>query len=435
MGKNISPERPHCACSGRFTKKQHRGEDYWSCEKCDKDPPAYRIRKSLPGLGKKDIRYAKDGTRITSMALAKTVAEQINVELRDFSFKPQKYRLKGQEETHTFQWLVETQYLPHYELLEKDGKITPYTLRAKKQYIRNYLLPFFTGVKQEKIKKKRITRAVLRGKGKRPDEYKEVAVKWASDVRSVYHIKSLTITQMYASLPCSQSMKDLVGQELKAILRWTHSDLELDGFSVPKFPAPKKKKLMNPDTFLTEEQNRLAFDHIKNDQYRIMLHLCWYYAMRPCEVRTLKWGDIDWKGEGTISINRHDSCGKILDGRKSQGEESHELPLEPEIRILLQGLARSIDPDAYMFPGVPENRLRKTWNAALKKAGIPHVDSYRGTKSSRLSQLLVAGWTFDEIQNLTGHSTQTMVKLYAQLTRKQKTEQIRKRLRASGGEL
>ncbi len=441
MNGSIYPERPHCACGGKFIKQTFRGQDYWFCDQDEKhEPHAYRIRKSIPdlatGKGKVvDVRYSKDGKRISTLSQAHSTRDSINADIRSGEFEPLKYRLKGNEEEYSFKWLIETQYLPHYELLCKDGKVKPSTLKAKRQYIRNYLLPFFSGVKSEKRQKKRITRAVLRGKGKRPDEYHEVPVKWASDVRSILKIRKITVTQLNASMPCSQALRDLVLQELKVILHWAKSELEIEQLIIPGFPAPKKKRLMDPETFLNEEENRKVFKHIKNDQYRIMTHLCWFYAMRPCEVRALKWSDIDWKNE-VIKIQRHVTLNcTVVNGRKSQDDECHYLPLEQEVKVLLQGLARPLKTDAYMFPGevteiVPDNRLRKVWREALKRAGLPHVDMYRGTKSSRLSQLLANGWSMEEIQSLTGHTTLGMLAFYAQLTKRQKVERVRLKLRA-----
>lgn len=444
MGGSIVPERARCACGGKFIKKQFKKQDYWECDTdAEHEPKLFRLRRYVPGIGGKrgrmvDIRYDRNGERFRSVTHAETERKMIDIEIEAGTFRPQDYLLKETEDAMSFKNFVENEYLPHYEIMVKSGKVKPSTMKAKKQYIRNYLLPFFTGKKLEKIPKKRITRAVLRGRGKRPDEFHEVEVPWATNVRSILDIKKRTITELEHGIPwSSKRMRDLVMQELKVILTWAKKECEIEELVIPDFPAPSKRKKMDVNSFLTEEENQKVFKYIKNPQYRIMIETMWFYAMRPSEVRALKWSDIDWKNE-LLYIRRHVTMNCIVvPGRKSQDDEVHALPLDPYFTKLIQELPRPINQDQYMFPGVtteivPEIRLRKVWTEALKRAGLAHVDMYRGTKSSRLSQLLAQGWSMEEIRELTGHTSVGMVALYAQLTEKQKVGRVREMLRASG---
>lgn len=423
MGGSIVPEVQSCACGGRFIKLKERSGEYWACDKCDKEPTSFRLRKYLPGVAGKrgkrvEIRYDQNQKRLKDLDTVRATKKLIEIELERGTFDQSKYLKKESAELTNFANFVTEIYLPHYEKLLESGDISPYSMKAKRQYLRNYLLPYFTGVKQVKIKKARITRPKLRGKGKRPDEFTTEPVSWAGSVRDIREIRKLHITQMHASLPCSGRMKTLVEQELKTILYFAKDEAEVIS-TVPGFPKTEKAGLMDVQTFLTHKEFHEVLSHI-DEPYKTMVELLHFYAMRPCEVVVLKWEDIDYRNN-LLHIRRHTTLNRnVAEGRKSMTGACHSLYLDPKAREILQRIPRPIKPEGYIFSTektefmAPKN-LSTIWREAMRKTRFKYVDLYRGTKSSRLTSMLRAGCTMEQIREVTGHTNLGTLARYAQL--------------------
>lgn len=391
MKGSIGLDQATCACGGKFRKVQIKNRDYWECESCEKEPTLYRVRRYLPGLmrsGMTEIRYDNTGKRIRDIDTARAVMKQIDAELITGTFDPSKYRLRDSDNLLRFENFITKKYLPYYEARLDAGEVKPSTMKAKRQYLRNYLIPLLEGT-------------------------------------SIKDIKAGVIRDLQVRMKCSIMMKKKVIEELKVIMFYAKDIAEVIEV-VPGFPSFPKSKLMDAGKFLTYEEQKKVLSCISNEQYRIMISLLVHFALRPSEVRALKWSDIDYKNMH-IKIQRHVTMNCIVvPGRKSLDGEVHRVPITPVFSKIMEPLPRPLNQDTYIFPGnvteiVPENRLRKTWSAAIKKAGLPHVDLYRGTKSSTLTQLRRNGATRDEIRQLSGHKNVDQVDAYAQLTDKDMT--------------
>ena len=438
MGGSIVPDQARCACGGSFSKKQFKKQDYWDCDQCSADPKYFRLRRYLPGIqgtkGKTvEIRYDQNGNRLTDIDSARATRSLIDLEIQLGKFDSAKYLLKESEDALSVKNIIENGYLPYYEKLVANGAIKPSTMKAKKQYIRNYILPYFTGYKLTRKKQKRISKKALRGKGYRPHLYEQVEVNWASRIRSIMDISNGTIREMYATLPCSKRQRDLVGMELKVILNYAKDIADVKGFIVPSFPECKPAKLMDVNTFLSPENFRLVIDKIRSSEHimpAIMIEMLWEYGLRPCDICPLKWSDINFK-DGIILIRRHVTLNReVADGRKSLDGEVHALPITETVFKLLQEVPRSVSKDAYVFQTYKWEmfspaRLGKVWREALRSLKIPYVDLYRGTKSSRVTYLLNDGCTEEEIMELTGIKNVTTIRRYAQLLPRTRVSRIK----------
>jgi site-specific recombinase XerD len=59
--------------------------------------------------------------------------------------------------------------------------------------------------------------------------------------------------------------------------------------------------------------------------------------------------------------------------------------------------------------------MRREWRRACKRAGIPPVALYSGTKHSSATHLREAGVPLDQIQQLLGHADRRSTEIYAKL--------------------
>lgn len=382
MGGSIWPDQRACACGGKWTKQTFRKQRYFVCSDCDTEPKYFVLRKYLPIPGQRGrpvpIRYDQSGRRFTSIALAESARELINTLILTGKFDYTDFMGKEGRAAHLFSNFITGKYLPYYELQLKNGLYKPSSMAAKKQYIKNHLMPKFGDVTLKNITKG-------------------------------------AINDFYGTSTASPRMKDLIAQELKRILNYAK---EIDLISeVPKFPKQKKAKLKDAEKFLTYDDQLKVLDRIDDDRYRTMISILCYIPIRPSEIRALKWSDLDFKN-GTLWIRRHVTIRSIVvDGRKSN-DDKHTLPITPELMSIIESLPRPIYQDEYMFKGdrqeiISEHCLSRAWAKAIKLAGLPYVDLYRGTKSSRMSQMLRSGYSKSDIAAVAGVSEE-VVGRYAQ---------------------
>jgi integrase len=392
MGGIIYPDQRSCKCGGKFISKTFRGQSYYTCEKCDKDPELFRVRRYLPGpFGEKgktvEIRYDSNGKRLTSIQAAHATMEYIDGLINSGKFDPSEFMIKEANNMLIFDNFVNKKYLPFNQNLVERGEISPSTLIAKKQYLRNHLLPHF---------------------GK----------------KNIKAISSGSINEFTSESRASSSlMRDILG-ELKRILNYARS-IEMVEI-VPVFPKVKKSKLKDAELFLTWEQQLEVIEHIDNEQYKVMIQLLCYTGMRPCEVRSLRWSDWDFK-TSTLWIKRHTTINAIERAGRKSTDDFHTLPITPEMMKFIENLPRPIDQNEPMFKGkvnklASTHCLSRAWAKAIKLTKIPYVDLYRGSKSSRLSQMLRAGFTEAQISQLAGISTE-VVKRYAQHNNESKRQE------------
>jgi hypothetical protein len=145
----VSPDQKQCKCEGKgkFLKVTHRESYYFACSLCNKSPSLFRVRRYLPSLsgdnGKTvEIRYFNK-KRLTTLVAAHAANEAIDELIESGNFDPADFLVKEADNMLIFSNFVANKYLPHYEKRVKEGLTSPATLAAKKQYLRNHLIPFF----------------------------------------------------------------------------------------------------------------------------------------------------------------------------------------------------------------------------------------------------------------------------------------------------
>ena len=395
MGGAIYPDQRACSCGGKFIRKTFRGEVYFACEKCDKDPTLFRIRKYMPGLNggtgrKVDIRYDATGKRLTSIDQARAMLKYIDFELENGEIDLDNFLVKESNNELILRNFAK-KYLDHFRLSVERGENSPSTLKIYTDSINLHVLPHIGSM-------------------------------------NIRHITTGTMKDLNDTLKVSQSYRKNIIGVLHSMLTYAYELNKID--SIPKTLKFKQMELQNPERFLTYEQQDEVLSHITNPYYRAAIIILIETALRPCDVRPLKWSDIDLERR-IIRINKHTTKGNQLGiGRKSS-LKAHEVYLSDKALEALLMLPIPFNKDSYLLPGmrpdtfITEKVLSNAWNKAISKTKIPHIDLYRGTKSSSLSQLLQQGYTEEQICELAGITKQALKK-YAQHTDKSRIETQKK---------
>jgi integrase len=376
-----------CQCN-EWTSIPIRGlKDYKApvCSKCGEDPSLYVIVATVKdenGFKKRiRIRHNQKGNRLKNYVDVTKTLQDVLEEIENETFDVRRYESLESRESYLFENII-TDYLEHHERCLKRGELTPGGLKDKKTLIKNHLLKENVGFS-------------------------------GLDIANITDKK---IRDFYNSYTSSLRMRDKATSELKTILYYAMDELRKIK-SLPRFPEISAADMVSPDRFLSEEKQALVISKIENPLYQAAIKTLALYALRPCEVRSLKWKDINFQSN-IFYIQSHISLNSEIPGRKSQKSKAHPLPLVDEFLNILNGIPRSINENDYIFKGkkgkaIGGNVLTRAWNEACKLARVKGVTLYQGTKHSTLSNL---GRTASDSQlrKLTGHTNSKIIQRYSQ---------------------
>lgn len=141
-------------------------------------------------------------------------------------------------------------------------------------------------------------------------------------------------------------------------------------------------------------------------------------GMRHGEIMNLRWVDVDL------------AMGRVILQDTKNGERRN-VPLTGHAHAEIEKLskARRVDCDL-LFPNTNYGEkarpyaVRKSWNAALRKAGIKDF-RFHDLRHSTASYLAMNGATLSEIAEVLGHKTLQMIKRYAHLSEAHTTSVVR----------
>lgn len=364
MGGTISTDQKACQkCKTKFIRiKDSYGFAVPQCPKCGTFPQKFYISKRLPKLGSDESRlvrimYDSANRRLETPFQAMNTLTEINNEIESGKFNPLKYASKKEKEAFKFKAFKDV-YLDHHRKRFERGELTPAGYKEKARLVEKVLTPYF-------------------GKF------------------DINDISSAAIKKYRDSFTDKLRQRDTSTQELKTLLKFAYQMEFIDKMPVfDKIPRSKKRK-----EILESEQAKKIIANIENDQYRMMFELAYIYALRPCEVRAIKFKDINKKKKKLV-IQSHVSKDIVISGRKSQKDNDEmatlELPLVEKADEIFSAVPWNIDKNAYIFPGkfaaiVSRDSLTSAWNKSLnqlkKKLKIDRkVDSYE-IRHARLSEL------------------------------------------------
>lgn len=383
--KIYSDMKDGCSCGTdlwvRKTIDQLPDYDEPFCSKCKSRPSVYVIAATVEdedGVKKRiRVRHTQDGYRLKDIYDVVYTLRNVNRELKTQTFDVGKYLSASSRESYRFDKIIEL-YLDHHEKRLKRGELSPAGLKDKKTIINNHLYVF-----------------------------NEV---------DIGHISSKRIRTFYNSYTESLRMRDKAISELKTIMYFAVNELN-KLHKMPDFPEIAASKMVTSDKFLDEKKQELVLSKIENPIYQSAIRVLAIYGLRPCDVRSLKWADIDFQNK-LFHVRSHISLSQDIPGRKSQKDASHTLPVTDDFLKILRSLPRSIQLNDYIFKGVKGgpiggNVLTRAWNEACKSAKVKGVKMYWGTKHSTLSNLSKKA-SDAQLIKLSGHTNTRVIRRYAQ---------------------
>ncbi len=362
-----------CSCGGQYLDKKIVYEDEHDeksdmfeipiCNSCKKTPRKFRINARVENENgaKKTItiRNSQDGLRLTKVYQVITCLCIIKQEIREGRFDVRKYSSSLSKESFLFENFIQT-YIKYYEkkasIKGKEG-ISPATLRKKKTLISLHLLPYFKGIEIGYVDRVKI---------------KKFKDSWADQF----------------------STRNQCLGELKRILNYAFEYEYIK--SVPKFDKIPKSRSREKIAHISTIREVLPF--VDDVYYYRIFRLLDIYPIRPCEVRCLRWKDIDFRKK-TITIQRHLSDGVELDGRKSididseSGKGKITYPLTSDARTILKEVRSSINIDDLIFESkrkkgafISHTVLPDHWRKACKLAGVEYFEPYE-IKHARATEI------------------------------------------------
>lgn len=383
--KIYSDMKGDCSCKRNEWKsipiRGMEGYEAPVCANCGKDPELYVIVATVKdenGLKKRiKLRHNQKGRRLKNYVEVTKTLQDVLEEIDNETFDVRRYESLESRESFMFENIV-TAYLDHHERRLKRGELSPAGMKDKRTLIKNHL-------------------SVFNG----------------SDIATVNEKR---IRDFYNSYTDSLRMRDKATAELKTILYYC---FEQTGqiTRLPKFPEMAAANMVSPDRFLDYNKQSVVISNIENPIYRAAIQTLAIYALRPCEVRSLKWKDINYQ-KMEFYVQSHISLNNEIPGRKSQKDKIHPLPIGDDFLAILREIPRSINDDDYIFKGahggaIGGNVLTRAWNDACKLARVKGVTLYQGTKHSTLS---ILGKTFSDSQlrKFTGHTNSKILQRYSQ---------------------
>ena len=369
-----------------------------ACESCGGDPVLYRVGFTLPKVGtNKSHQLFKTrnevGEKLDSIQKALSfkdfIANKIKKEGKEFD--PREFGTESERKIFLIKYLSGN-YTNFLKRKEESGMITPGGYVKKIGVLKNQVAKIF-------------------------GEYSVKDISYQLIERELYET---TI---------SESLKGETVKELKSLLKFA----SVRGLvkSIPELPKYKRSKTYKSKDFYTLEERDAVIANIKTYRHRIAITMLAKYTRRQCEIRCLRWGDIDLKNN-EITFSRHVSDGKgavklkELDGLKSSPDKELRYDFFPGLKEMLYDLGPSFKKKDLVFSGrksyMAKNVLWNAWTNSVKdlmdrKILKKRVDLHRGTRNSTLSALYEAGNSQELLKELYGGNLETMMKHYAKKTK------------------
>lgn len=354
-GKVRSREKQCPAGHGVLTVKE---EIDIKCPVCNYRPRTYYIDLYWAG-DQVRISRGKDGDILYSYRQAHRLLEIIRAEIDARTFEPSRYVYQQVEQYRGHS------LLPKW-LSTKTDK-APTTRREYNRYVTQYFMPYFG----------------------------------QSDLRD---LRTSHVEDFMGQLPehLSVKTKKNIQVALRNICGWLR-----DRETLVKMPA--FKKIVPPDYPIEciSRADQLKVLAALKQRHRDFFSFLVYHPVRPGEARALKRKHFDVK---TMVVHICDAW-SLKEIRHRKSKKDYYLPISAawDVSTLSNKL-----PEAWVFlneagrPYKPEN-IRRIWKRACKRAGVPEIKLYNGTRHSTLTNALqTSGGDMWRVSKLAGHSSQKM---------------------------
>jgi len=381
--------RSGCKCGGEFSSLQVF--DVYKvpkCNKCGKFPEKFRVIRYLPGVGKKHIRFFA-GKRISDPFAAIYCMKRIDEEIEQGTFNITSYLSNDELEKRTFE-VFTTELINYRDEKVSRGEMAFEGHRRFKSLVRNHLMAYFGKMR----------------------------------------IDTITSVVILAFQSQIKGTKDTESKALSVLRTILNEAFRLGVISVVPYVSGIKKTNHRENDFISIESQQKIISNVKNKEKRAALRLGSIFALRPCEIRALKWKDLDFVNE-YITIERHFSGKHLLDGRKSQGSNCPFAKLRlPFIKIDGMMSVSEVFQDMGKMAGKKEDfvfqtknkrpycekELYKQWVNSYNSLGFDpkdRPDMYSGTRHVTATALLNAGVPLEVVQSILGQTSVLTTKRYA----------------------
>ncbi len=360
---------------------------------------------TLPGAAKKQFRYAKDGSRLTSPASALLLLETLRAESRAKTLNPIQYLPRKKKTELLFENFAE-KYI-HARRRDIERPLTPKAERSIRTSLTQYLAP----TEETLAARPQENGAPVGHAGFRGVSIEEITTGMVKRFQATWCPARMVPNEAGELVPVAKTTRsrDVALEVLHAILSYA---FELEYLQVmPRFGDRKRS---------SESTERVPFEVQEGvlsrieDPWRAAMEAMRILLCRHSDIRALRNRDLD-RERGGVWIRQHYSGNVLRPGRKSDSTE-HYVPVGPDFFEILERLSvRSLGPDALVFSpdGVtplPENSFNSRWRAALASYNSAHgtewdVDSYRGIKSSTWSYSEDAGVDRQKLARRAGVAT------------------------------
>jgi integrase len=231
----------------------------------------------------------------------------------------------------------------------------------------------------------------------------------------LHEIKYDTLIQLLNWIPGQGKNKKNVIDTLKTCLRYAWKAERI--VSLPPFPEKDLYDITdNPPEWLPYDRFMNVINHIP-DIHRPFFMWLYLHLRRPGEAMALLKTDYNPDAD-TFTIHRGVSAHKVIDRTKTG--DVHEIPCHSEFKSYMAKMPKTFSPYFFTHPESNSDGQRYTgayyrsiWNAACLAVG-EKIDVYRGTKTSRASQLVNQGnLSLSDLQIAGDWSSFESVKSYA----------------------
>jgi integrase len=201
----------------------------------------------------------------------------------------------------------------------------------------------------------------------------------------------------------------------RTFMGYVRNDLELIDV-IPPFPVVDVPE--TPFRWIGQKDQMTLFEKVP-DQHKPIIAFLMLHGCRPGEARALKCKDVDLEN-GSITIAATFSGDVYCARRKGKRSKVLVMPIHPEIWDYVADRIESSLPEAFVFTDPDtghhyrEHKLPYIWDKVRKAAGISEeLRLYDASRHSFASQLVNQGVSLFKVSRLLGHSTQKMSEKYS----------------------
>ena len=357
---------------GALVTERKEGEDIAiRCTVCNYRPKTFFV--DLYYQGRHRISRGRDGDVLSSFRQAHRLLENIRSDMDAHTFALSNYI---QSEIDQFRG---KNMLPKW--INTKGSIAPTTMREYERYVRLYFTPFFGALDLRSLKSGTV----------------EDFLQWIPERQKQLGYKNLA----------EKTVKN-IATTLRNFCTWLYRREVIS--RIPDFPV---FNLAEPVIQCISRDSQVAvLDHI-SPRHRPVFEFLVYHPVRPGEARALRLKHFNLD-EMTVHIAEAWSLDQL---RTRKNKRDYYLPISQHFDV---SVLQSKLPEAFIFCNVTgrsytQENLRRIWHRACKKAGVPRIKLYNGTRHSTATDTLRKTGSLDLVRMVLGHSDRKMTQKYAKM--------------------